>query len=771
MSKKILTLVMVILLLVLAACGQGKPAGEAAEIVVDGDGDAQNPVMNFVGDYQADRASMLVEAEGADTAKFTVHWGSSAWESSEWVMSGKLDPETLTVAYDNCVRTDRVYTQDGADYTDTVAYEKGAGRVVFHPEDNSITWEDDQEHIADGKTFGFVPTGEAPTGIDTDPAETATDPDHYKPVTALPADQVESMAAQIRKAYLDEDWAAIADLIDYPISIYKTELKDKDAFLNYMSTATVAEADRKVMEEEDCRDLFVNGQGICMGSGQVWLNDKSYMTDQTPDLKIIALSGIEGEAEPSPTPAPSAEPTPGANAKLPKVTKSPTDENVAAGGSCWFVAKYENAIWAEWHFVSPDGKTDLAYDKIDTQFPDLKVVEGYASTTRLKNIPKEMDGWRVYCRFSNRDGGVNTEMATIRIKEGAVPDTSLPKVTKSPTGETVEKGGSCWFVADHKDAIYAEWHFVSPDGNTDLKYDKVGTEFPNLKVVNGNRSAMQLKNIPVEMNGWKVYCRFSNDNGSVETQQATISIKGEAAPVTGVPKVTKSPTGETVEKGGSCWFVAKADNATRVEWYFVAPDGNNEVKYTDIGSTFSNLKVIDGDAESMQLKNVPAEMNGWQVYCHFSNALGSADTDRAKISIKGAATPTPAPSTAPAEENDNYYSGVTAMTKSKVEEFAATVRKAYLEKDWQKLSAMIRYPITILNTELKDADAFLAFMADKTIAESDAQKMEAETCKDMFANGQGICLGSGQVWLNDMNYMTDKTPELKIIALSGIESK
>jgi hypothetical protein len=38
--------------------------------------------------------------------------------------------------------------------------------------------------------------------------------------------------------------------------------------------------------------MFVNGQGICMGSGQVWLNDPNYMTDAEPQLQIIAINGI-----------------------------------------------------------------------------------------------------------------------------------------------------------------------------------------------------------------------------------------------------------------------------------------------------------------------------------------------------------------------------------------------------------------------------------------------------------------------------------------------
>ena len=97
---------------------------------------------------------------------------------------------------------------------------------------------------------------------------------------------------EIRQAYLDENWYALADIIRYPIMINGTELADADAFLEYMEDKTVHESDRQAMMDEELLDMFVNGQGICMGSGQVWLNDPNYMTDQEPELQIIAISGI-----------------------------------------------------------------------------------------------------------------------------------------------------------------------------------------------------------------------------------------------------------------------------------------------------------------------------------------------------------------------------------------------------------------------------------------------------------------------------------------------
>jgi hypothetical protein len=219
------------------------------------------------------------------------------------------------------------------------------------------------------------------------------------------------------------------------------------------------------------------------------------------------------------------------------VTKNPTDEKVIVAGSCWFVAKYENAVWAEWHFVSPDGSRDINYADAEKEFSTMEIVKGYASTMQLKNIPEALNGWKVYCRFSNNNGAMTTTKATITVTNST---DGSPRVTKSPTGETVDAGGSCSFVARHEDAIWAEWHFVSPDGSRDLGYEDAGKEFAGLEIVNGYASTMKLKNIPAGLNGWSVYCRFSNNVGATNTEKAKITVKGAPAPTPG-PEPTDTP--------------------------------------------------------------------------------------------------------------------------------------------------------------------------------------------------------------------------------------
>lgn len=118
------------------------------------------------------------------------------------------------------------------------------------------------------------------------------------------------------------------------------------------------------------------------------------------------------------------------------------------------------------------------------------------------------------------------------------------------------------------------------------------------------------------------------------------------------------------------------------------------------------------------------------------------------------------------------YSGVTTLDTTAVEAFAAWVRQLYLDEDWDGMAQLIRYPITLYpDVVIDDADAFTTFMEDKVITEADIEAMAAENCVGMMSNGEGICMGSGQVWLSDIGFdgiEQTKEPELRIIALSGL---
>ena len=128
-----------------------------AETAPAAESDGQNPIMNFVGTYAKDRCYIEVSAADSDNgAAFHINWGSSASEHSEWDMSGTFDTETLTVNYDNAVRKNIVFNEDGSVASETTVYENGKGSFTFSEGDLTLVWNDEQEHAADDTVFGWV---------------------------------------------------------------------------------------------------------------------------------------------------------------------------------------------------------------------------------------------------------------------------------------------------------------------------------------------------------------------------------------------------------------------------------------------------------------------------------------------------------------------------------------------------------------------------------------------------------------------------------------
>ncbi len=273
--KKMLSLLLVALMVLsLAACAaKTAPAGsEAAE------SDGQNPVMNFVGTYGCERATMIVECKGADEAQFTVTWSGSAASHAEWTMSGKLDTDKLTVDYTDCVKKEVTFNEDGSVASEDVIYEDGTGTITFSPEDNSLTWNDAMEHVADDMVFV---SGAAPEAAD------------YSGVTAMPAGDVEAFAALLKGAYLNEEWNVIAEYVKYPVMVNGVAIEDEATLLETLNSMHVSDASFSAMTQETCTNLFFNGQGICLADGAIWILDPNYMTDKTPELKIITINGVE----------------------------------------------------------------------------------------------------------------------------------------------------------------------------------------------------------------------------------------------------------------------------------------------------------------------------------------------------------------------------------------------------------------------------------------------------------------------------------------------
>jgi len=127
---------------------------ESADFVAvfEEDPDWQNPVMNFIGEYQCDRAHAFVECFGNEDARITIEWGGSAAESVRWDIMGRLDTETLTIEYSGCMKSILTYDESGEVKSQEAEYEDGTGTIVFG-DDGTFTWHEDQSEHGEDLVF------------------------------------------------------------------------------------------------------------------------------------------------------------------------------------------------------------------------------------------------------------------------------------------------------------------------------------------------------------------------------------------------------------------------------------------------------------------------------------------------------------------------------------------------------------------------------------------------------------------------------------------
>ena len=124
--------------------------------VFEEDPDWQNPVMNFIGEYQCGRAHALVQCFGKEDAWITIEWGSSAWELARWDIIGRLDLDTLTVEYSGCTKQIVTYDDNGEVVSQEPEYEDGSGTIVFN-NDGTFTWHEDQSVYGTEMVFKWIP--------------------------------------------------------------------------------------------------------------------------------------------------------------------------------------------------------------------------------------------------------------------------------------------------------------------------------------------------------------------------------------------------------------------------------------------------------------------------------------------------------------------------------------------------------------------------------------------------------------------------------------
>lgn len=179
----------------------------------------QNPVMNFVGEYQCDRAHALVECLGNDEAWITIEWGSSAWEFARWIIFGRLDTDTLTISYSGSSKS-IVTVDDGGEERSEDEYVDGTGTITFHA-DGTFIWHEDQSDRGTDMVFEWIPVSSAAV-----PEATRQDGERFETVIFL-----EGLAETVHYEHIRNDTLGFEMDYDYELFERHSEA-DRERFVS-----------------------------------------------------------------------------------------------------------------------------------------------------------------------------------------------------------------------------------------------------------------------------------------------------------------------------------------------------------------------------------------------------------------------------------------------------------------------------------------------------------------------------------------------------------
>ena len=148
------------------------------------------------------------------------------------------------------------------------------------------------------------------------------------------------------------------------------------------------------------------------------------------------------------------------------ITKHPTGETVAPGGTAKFKARADNATEIVWRLVSADTTITYTAKEAPNYFAGL-TVEGLGTETLiLHGIPYSLDGWCVEAMFKGEGGPVFSYGARIRVT-GGTPAT--PRISVQPKGAQLQNGQTTTLsvtAATAEGTLNYQWYRNDDDENS-----------------------------------------------------------------------------------------------------------------------------------------------------------------------------------------------------------------------------------------------------------------------------------------------------------------
>ena len=305
--------------------------------------------------------------------------------------------------------------------------------------------------------------------------------------------------------------------------------------------------------------------------------------------------------------------------------------------------------------------TDLAYQWYKNNTPIAGAVG--ASYTEM-GLSAGDHGATYFCYVQNPSGGVSSATTTLTVVTKPTLTQDLGETSRIlMEGDTLILSAAA--TAGNSSGMLTQWYYVNNGATVPI----TGQTGPTISL-----------KVTSDLNGREIFCQFTNEAGSVSSSHCRLTVDGveeEATPSPSPtpdakvkPDVTKDPVGETVEEGGMCLFIARANNTKTYTWRFVSPSGSMIYDFNQLGNMFPGLSVSGGNTDTITLSNIPYELDGWKLECLFTAAGGgTATSGRAAVKVIQASSTLsiinqPMGGSMPIDSNDNFQLSIQASASS-----------------------------------------------------------------------------------------------------------
>lgn len=206
-------------------------------------------------------------------------------------------------------------------------------------------------------------------------------------------------------------------------------------------------------------------------------------------------------------------------------------------------------------FISASTSTDGCYATSITWYDQNYTVLTDKFGTDTLHLEIRLDAYegryfaedlRAYLNNSEVDYAIGEGGSFIILRRDYTPEVWLPTVIKHPGAETITEGSWASFVATATYCNGYTWSLVDPSGRSIACAD-IASKFPNVTVAGDGTEKILVRNIPLEMNGWKAVCTFSGPGGSVTSNGALITVNPDPAKATPTPTKTPEPSAQPEE--------------------------------------------------------------------------------------------------------------------------------------------------------------------------------------------------------------------------------